>query len=313
MGWSSESDSSEFYAFEPERFLIPPMEGFLRRMFGAPWGLILVSGPANINLGTIFSFLANFSLQQSYYSEISTESNDFEQLEKEKRKLVTIEEVIHEAKQVLQSSDTEDGADDPEEREWRSHFRRNSDIIFIKHLSPDVVSTAVENALTGNLVAAGIRAESSFTALKHLQELVPREHLVAASLMGIIALNTVNRICPHCKIRIEHQLTNDDMILFGQTENAVHSHAGAGCKECNGTGYKGRILIHEGFETSSKIRTKIMQSLPLRQLRILAKREGMETLLDAAWSLVNAGETTLDEVTRIAEATDPGGNDPKTQ
>jgi len=50
--------------------------------------------------------------------------------------------------------------------------------------------------------------------------------------------------------------------------------------------------------------------MPLRQLRILAKSEGMRTLLDAAWDLVDAGQTSLEEVSRIADVTDPESDIP---
>jgi type II secretory ATPase GspE/PulE/Tfp pilus assembly ATPase PilB-like protein len=61
---------------------------------------------------------------------------------------------------------------------------------------------------------------------------------------------------------------------------------------------------------SGNIRGKILEALPLRQLRIVAKKEGMRTLLDAAWDLAVSGETTLEEVARIADLTDPGREDP---
>jgi type II secretory ATPase GspE/PulE/Tfp pilus assembly ATPase PilB-like protein len=143
-------------------------------------------------------------------------------------------------------------------------------------------------------------------ALRELNSLMKSDHLIAASLMGIIALNTVKRICPYCKVQVEHELSGEDVILAGKESAVVHSYIGTGCKSCDGTGYMGNILIHEGFETSPNIRNRILESIPLRQLRIVAKREGMRTLLDAAWNLVEAGETTLDEVTRIADITDPG-------
>jgi hypothetical protein len=305
MSMPSDNDGSGFYAFEPERFLIPPMEGFLRRIFSARWGLIIVSAPKNINLPTIMNFLANFSIQQSYYSEFSASLGNFENLEAENRELKSIEDVIAEAREVLDRAESE-VTDEALPEDRTGHIPRNSDIVFTYELSPKVAPSVVEGALSGNLVAAGIRAEGSFPALRNLIDLLQSDYLVASCLMGIIGLNTVARICPYCKVRIEHVLDKDDMILVGRKEQKLYSYKGMGCDQCGGTGYAGRILVHEGFEASEKLRSNIQASTPLRQLRMLAKQEGMRTLLDAAWTLAEKSETTLDEVLRIADVTDPG-------
>jgi hypothetical protein len=307
MSLPPDDDGSEYYAFEPERFLIPPMEGFLRRILGARWGLILVSAAKQINLPTILDFLANFSLQQVYY---------FEKLEGERRKLRTIEDVLDEARDAV-ANPPEQLAPEPEpesevtpnplmEGVTESPLPRTPDLVFIPELEGEIVPSAVESAMTGHLVVSGIRAEGSFPALQSFIELVGSEHLAAASLMGILGLNTVARICKHCKVRVEYELGEQDIILIGGKERVLTGYKGMGCESCGGTGYHGRILIHEGFEMMSEIRSAILKGTPPRSLRILAKRNGMTTLLDAAWALAEAGETSLDEVVRIADVTDPG-------
>ncbi len=303
MDWPSDTENSGYYAFEPERFLIPPMEGFLRRIFAARWGMILVSGPEAMNLPVILNFLANFALQQVYYSEFSAQKADFQDLESERRRLRTIEEVLEEAREAVSRSGKEEG----ETGEYSGHIPRNSDVVFISDLRPELVSDSVATSLGGRLVVSGIRSEGSFPALRAFKDLLGSDHLVAASLMGIIGLNVVSRICPECKVEVEYDLDDEDCFLIGMHRKKLQGFRGMGCESCQGSGYMGKILIHEGFEMSPKLRNGLLESLPLRQLRILAKQEGMRTLLDATWDLADAGETTLDEVIRIADVTDPGG------
>jgi hypothetical protein len=306
MSLPPDDGGSGYYAFEPERFLVPPMEGFLRRILGARWGLILVSAARQVNLPTILDFLANFSLQQVYYSSFSATQDDFEKLEGESRKLRTIEDVLAEARNAV-AHPPEPVEPQPEaERVSPSPLPRTPDLIFIPELEGEIVPSAVESAMTGKLVVSGIRAEGSFPALQSFIDLVGSEHLAAASLMGILGLNTVARICEHCKVRVEYELSDQDIILIGGQEHVLSGYKGLGCESCSGTGYRGRILIHEGFEMMSEIRSAILKGTPPRNLRILAKRSGMTTLLDAAWSLAESGETSLDEVVRIADVTDPG-------
>ncbi|MCK4721076.1 hypothetical protein KAU08_10470 [bacterium] len=309
MTWLSDPFESELYAFEPERFLVPPMEGFLRRIFGARWGMILVSAPEHIDIEQVLDFLANYSLQSAFYSEISTEPGDFYKLERDERKIKTIDEVINEARDSIHGAKLPDPLD-LEDRYGINHIPRNPEIVFIHELSTDNVHDAVEASLNQRLAVAGIRAEGSFPALQLYREYVKSDHLAAASLMGIIGLNTVDRICPECKVRVEHELNTMDQLMVGKRADKFISYAGAGCEFCRSSGYKGQILIHEGFELTENLRSRLLEGTTPRQLKMYAKQEGMSTLLDAAWAVAEAGETTLDEITRIAEETDPGGTEP---
>jgi type II secretory ATPase GspE/PulE/Tfp pilus assembly ATPase PilB-like protein len=308
MTWFSNSDDSELYAFEPERFLVPPMEGFLRRIFGARWGMILVSAPEFIDLSQILDFLANFSIQSSYYSEFSASKEDFYKLEKDERKIRTIEEVLQDAMKAIPDFQITDQV---------SHAiridnipPRNPEIVFINELNNENISNAIEASVNHRLVVAGIRAEGSFPALQLFREYVKSDHLAAASLMGIIGLNTVGRICPECRIIVEHELGNLEQFMIGSHKEKLYSYVGTGCEICDFTGYHGQILIHEGLELTENLRNKILSKMKPRHLRMIAKQEGMSTLLDAAWALAEAGETTLEEAMRTAEETDPGGTEP---
>ena len=308
MSWSPEDISPDAYEFEPEAFLIPPMEGFLRRIFGARWGIILVSAPSNVRIMPILDFLANYSLQLAYYSQFSAEEGDLESLQREKVRLRTMEEILKEAQAALPHDDTQTETPSAGEDVVR-HVPRNPEYIFLPDLNIDTVSEAVQAALSGHLVIAGIHAEGSFPALGAFRDLAGSNHLVAASLMGIIGLNTVPRICPECRVEVEYEVTDQDAFLLGASQSKLRGFRGMGCEECGQTGFCGRILIHEGFEISEKLRADILGNVPLRRLRMSAKREGMVTLLDAAWTLVEAGETILEEVVRIADVTDPGSDE----
>ncbi|HDS30592.1 MAG TPA: hypothetical protein ENN67_06050 [Firmicutes bacterium] len=301
MTWFGEKDESQSYEFEPERFMVPPTDGLLKRLFGARWGVILLSAPDTVNLRPILDFLADFALQLSFYSRISTFSGEFSELERDEIRIRTIDDILEEAKKSIPEPDE---APDPDD--VIRQVPRNPEIIFIPDLNEKIVPSAIESAMSGKLVILGIRSEGSFPALQLYRVLVGSDHLAAATLMGIIAFNTVARICPECRVSIEYDLSDEDSILLGIETRKLKGFRGMGCQKCDNTGTRGQILIHEGFEVSENIRNKILENMPLRNLRLLAKREGMSTLLDAAWTLSEAGETTLEEVMKIADLTDPG-------
>jgi len=306
MVYHPDENESDLYCFEPERFLVPPMEGILRRLFGVRWGLILVSTPEHVDRHEILDFLANFALQQNYYSEFSAELGVFEDLEVEQRRLRTLDDVLEEASEVISEAEKKANEFDISP----VNFSRNSDLVFIENLTSENMPDAVGQAMGGRLAVAGITADGSFPALGSFLKLLGSPHLVAASLMGIIGLNSVAKNCPHCIVRIEIQPTEMEYLLLGQEPDVLVAYEGKGCEKCSHTGTHGRILIHEGLEVGERVRSGIRDGMPLRQLRILAKNEGMRTLLDAAWDLVDAGQASLEEVSRIADMTDPESDIP---
>jgi len=304
MTFDFNSDNGESYIFDPESFMVPPIEGFLRRMFGARWGLVLVSSPEELDVDPIMDYLADYSLQLAFYSEFSTEREEFEGLQRAEPVLKSIDEVVEEATEAVPSSETE-----PAEVGEVEHVPRNPEIVFVPVLDSSNVGVSVEAAMSGRLVFAGIHAEGSFPALQEFRRLTGSDHLTAASLMGILGLNAVRRICEECKTQYQIELNKEECFLLGCNPGTLTIFRGQGCEHCENTGYKDRILISEGFELSENIRTEILNGTAPRQLRLIAKKEGMHTLLDSTWELVEAGETTLDEVSRIADNTDPGRAD----
>jgi hypothetical protein len=310
MTWSEDNESGKGI-FEPEAFLVPPTEALLRKLFGARWGIILVSAPETIPLEPVLDFLADYSIQLAFYSGFSAESGDFSGLERERSSIKTLDELLQEAEKALPKDEenSEPVLEPVKNMPVVSHVPRNPEFIFVPELDSKVIPEAVQAALSGRLVIAGIRAGGSFPALKIFRELVGSKHLSAAILMGIIGLNAVGRICSACKAIVEYEMTNQDAFLLGVNDSKLRGCRGEGCARCDKTGMSGQMLIHEGFEVSENLRTGILQNVPLRRLRMEAKREGMRTLLDAVWSLAEDGETTLEEVMRIADDTDPGSDE----
>ncbi len=74
---------------------------------------------------------------------------------------------------------------------------------------------------------------------------------------------------------------------------------GKGCRECRGTGYKGRMAIAELMILNDELRELITGRAPVRQLRDAAQRSGTRLLRDAAFDAVREGETTLQEINRV--------------
>jgi type IV pilus assembly protein PilB len=110
----------------------------------------------------------------------------------------------------------------------------------------------------------------------------------------------VRRICDHCK----HDVKYPDSFLVesGLDPNDYRGktfYEGAGCLECNGTGFHGRAAISELLDLSDRIRGMILDRRPAAEIKRAAKEEGMTFLRESALLKVAEGQTTLREINKV--------------
>ena len=141
---------------------------------------------------------------------------------------------------------------------------------------------ATRAALTGHLIFTTLHAGDSCSAVFRMLEMGVEPYLLAATLNGVVAQRLVRRLCPHCK-----------KICADETFEAV------GCEHCRGTGYSGRIALHEILRVDKNMRSLILNSRDLDEIRTAALEAGLKTLEDDALEKVRAGLTTLSEVRRV--------------
>jgi type II secretory ATPase GspE/PulE/Tfp pilus assembly ATPase PilB-like protein len=117
--------------------------------------------------------------------------------------------------------------------------------------------------------------------------------LITSSLVGVLAQRLVRMICQHCKIPAGTTITPD-----GDT---IDVWRGAGCEQCFGTGFHGRMGIFEMMELSEDIRNHIMKNDDSNKIAAAARRDGMRNLREDGWIKVRRGFTTPGEVTRVTQ------------
>ena len=132
---------------------------------------------------------------------------------------------------------------------------------------------AVRAALTGHLIFTTLHANDSCSAVFRMLEMGVEPYLLAATLKGVVAQRLVRKICNHC--------------------------GGKGCSECRSTGYSGRLALHEILYVDKGLRSLILNSRDLDEIKAFAIENGLKTLQDDALEKVRAGLTTLEEVRRV--------------
>jgi type IV pilus assembly protein PilB len=118
-----------------------------------------------------------------------------------------------------------------------------------------------------------------------------------------MAQRLVRVICDKCKV-VDEDSNARSLDLLGITEEDVRKHAiykGAGCSQCQNTGFKGRIAVFEMVELNSEIRELAFEKAPTTELRKACQASGMRTLMEDGKIKVFKGTTTPEEIIRISQ------------
>ena len=158
---------------------------------------------------------------------------------------------------------------------------------------------AVRIALTGHALFSTLHTEDTVSAVFRMIEMGVPSYLLAATLSGVIAQRLVRRICPHCREEYAVPVGVREAVQLGELyHEGLYLVRGRGCVYCHGSGYRGRMAIHEILPVSERIRAAILDGRDKSSLRHAAVEDGMETLWQDGAAKVLAGETTLAEVER---------------
>ncbi len=259
----------------------------LKQLVELPHGMLLVTGPTGSGKTTTLYA----SLARVRHSE---------------RKIITVEDPVE--YQLEGTSQIQIRADIglTFASGLRSILRHDPDIILVGEIrDSETAEIAIRSALTGHLVFSTLHTNDSVGAVNRLVDMGAEPYLVAASLVGCIAQRLVRRICPHCKQEqtdIHPRIREEIAHTVGMEPEDVQAWMGTGCGECNDSGYRGRIAIHEIFLLDEETQDMICNHVASTELRRTARERGMRTLRENGWEKVVAGKTSIEEITRITGA-----------
>ena len=180
----------------------------------------------------------------------------------------------------------------------RALLRQDPDVILVGETRDgETASIAVTAAITGHLVLSTLHTNDAVSSITRLEDMGVEHYLLASALKGVVAQRLMKKICPKC--REKYTPTKDDLLVL--QENVPELWRGKGCDYCNGTGYKGRIAIHEILEIDGEVRQLISKNRPLEEVyKYLEENDKMHTLRHEAIDLVKQGVTTVEEVLKVA-------------
>ena len=252
----------------------------LRDLIHRPEGMVLITGPTGSGkTSTLYAALTEL---------VATGKN-----------IVTIEDPVEYSLPGVNQGQTNDKAGFTFAKGLRAILRQDPDVIMVGEIRDlPTLETATEASLTGHLVLSTLHTNSAVATVTRLLEMGLEPYLLASSVLGILAQRLVRRICSTCRTEVATPSALRPLFRDGEPRSFFR---GAGCPDCRGTGFRGRIGIFEVLSVTEPIRALVLERAPDTRLLETARREGMTSLREECLALVSRGETTLEEVLRVTQ------------
>ena len=182
----------------------------------------------------------------------------------------------------------------------RAILRQDPDVVMVGEIrDTETAQIAIRAALTGHQVFSTLHTNDSAGAITRLVDMGVEPFLISSSLEGVLAQRLLRRICTDC--RTEWKVPDpvrEKLAMLGAGELQGNYFHGAGCDECRGTGYRGRVGIFELLTVRNELREMIVQRRSSGEIKAAAHRN-MTSLQQDALSKAAEGVTSLEEVIRV--------------
>lgn len=186
----------------------------------------------------------------------------------------------------------------------RSILRSDPDVVLIGEIRDhETAQIAIEASLTGHLVLSTLHTNDAPSAITRLTEMGIEPFLVGSALDCVVAQRLARRLCDRCKEPDPRDPAQFAALGFerpGPYAGAASGvHRAVGCTHCSGTGYRGRIAIHEVMSVTEEIERLTVARESTSEIARVAGMQGMRTLRQDAWLKASAGLTSVDEILRV--------------
>jgi type IV pilus assembly protein PilB len=185
----------------------------------------------------------------------------------------------------------------------RSILRSDPDVVLLGEIRDhETAQIAIEASLTGHLVLSTLHTNDAPSAITRLVEMGIEPFLVGSALDCVVAQRLARRLCDRCKEPFRPFRDTIVPLRFGlrSDEDMPTVYRAAGCSHCSGTGYRGRIGIHEVMAVSEEIERLTVERASSSQIGRAAGMEGRVTLREDGWAKIKLGLTSIEEIIRVA-------------
>ena len=256
--------------------------GLFEQILEMPHGIFLVTGPTGSGKTT------------TLYTALNTINDTV-------RKIITVEDPVEYQIRGINQIQVSEKSGLTFARGLRAILRHDPDVVLIGEIrDEETARIAIQASLTGHLVFSTLHTNDAPSAMTRLIDMGIEPYLVASSLEGVLAQRLIRTLCTHCRVVDTSERVQALRESLKMAPETVLYQA-TGCRECRQTGYHGRRAVFEMMAISHPIRQKILQHCSSGELKQIAQKEGMRTLSQDGWRMVEAGVTTPDEILRVTK------------
>jgi general secretion pathway protein E len=259
-------------------------EAVLREALQAPFGMIIVTGPTGSGKTTTLA------------ASLAT-------INEPKRKILTIEDPIEYHILGINQTQVHPAIGLTFATALRSFLRHDPDVIMVGEMRDgETAHIGVHAALTGHLVLTTLHTNTAASAVTRLIDMGVESFIIASSIRVIVGQRLVRVLCEHCKQ--SRRLSAQDLALDRRYASLGFKvgqivHDSKGCESCGFNGFRGRKGVFEVINVSPAIRRAIGPKTEAAELELVARNEGMTTMIEDGIAKCRAGLTTIDEVFRV--------------
>lgn len=251
-----------------------------KKLLGRSHGLILVTGPTGSGKTTTLYAGVNF-------------------LNSIEKNIVTIEDPVEYQLDVVNQNQVKESVGLTFPKILKHVLRQDPDVVMVGEIRErETAEIAVQAALTGHLVLSTLHTNDSIGTVTRLIDMGIEPYLLSSALVAVIAQRLVRKVCPDCKTQY---IAPPEMVTTYNwaSDQPVRLVRGRGCASCYDSGYKGRLGIHEILEADGELQKLMMINASRDQLNEFVLRKKVRTLFIDGLDHVLAGDTTIEELTRV--------------
>ncbi|WP_440654767.1 GspE/PulE family protein [Candidatus Pelagibacter sp. HIMB1506] len=184
----------------------------------------------------------------------------------------------------------------------KSFLRQDPEVILVGEIrDKSTVDIAIKAALTGHLLLSTLHTNDAVSTVVRLVNMGVPSFMVASALSLIVAQRLARKNCSSCTADDE-KVTKENLLEYGFKEEELNSFVpkmGAGCAECNNTGYKGRQGIYEVLKKTPNLEAAILRDARGDEMLEVAVKDGFKTMQVIGRNFIKKGILSVEEYSRI--------------
>ncbi|MBL0707967.1 MAG: type II/IV secretion system protein [Sulfurimonas sp.] len=251
------------------------MKDFLKHSYG----MILITGPTGSGKSTtLYSFLQN--------------------IDHSKKNIVTVEDPVEYNSFGINQVQVNDKVGLTFAKSLRSILRQDPDVILLGEIrDSETAAISVQAAMTGHLLLSTLHTNTAAAAISRLVDMGVDSYLIGSTLLGVLAQRLVRKLCVNCREQIV--ISDEDSKFFGVKQGTKINQASTGCKECNQSGYKGRIAIGEIITIDAELLKVIKSNSDEFFIKEHLASTDFISMQAQLRDMIASGETSVEEAIRI--------------